>query len=155
MRGEAQVYIAAPPEEVFRLISDVTRTGEWSPECRRCDWIGESAGPVVGARFRGHNRRGWFRWAMQCRIIDVEPGRVFAFETTPSFPFKKRGPQTRWRYELEPADNGTVLKESFEVLWFVPMIVRLAFGGPAARQAQLETGVQGTLVRIKAVAEAS
>ena len=63
--------------------------------------------------------------------------------------------QTRWRYKLEPAGNGTVLKESFEVLWFLPMVVRLAFGGSAARQAQLETGVQDTLVRIKEVAEAS
>ena len=41
MRGEAQVYIAAPPEEVFRLISDVTRMGEWSPECRRCHEVME------------------------------------------------------------------------------------------------------------------
>ena len=154
MRGESQVYITAPPEEVFRLISDVTRTGEWSPECRRCRWIGESVGPVVGARFRGQNRRGWLRWGMQCRVTEVEPGLAFAFESMPFAPLSKKA-QTRWRYELDPVDNGTVLKESFEVLWFVPMIVRLAFGGPAARQAQLETGVQDTLVRIKAVAEAS
>jgi len=55
MRGEAQVYITTPPEEVFRLISDVTGMGESSPECRRCHWIGESLGPEVGARFLGHN----------------------------------------------------------------------------------------------------
>jgi len=48
-----------------------------------------------------------------------------------------------------------VLKDSFEVLWFVLMVIRLAFGGSAARQAQLETGVQDTLARIKEVAEAS
>ena len=154
MRGEAQVYIAAPPEEVFRLISDVTRMGEWSPECRRCDWIGESVGPVAGARFRGRNRRGWLRWGMQCRVTEVEPGRAFAFETVPFAPFRGKA-QTRWRYEMEPEGNGTVLKESFEVLWFVSMIVRLGFGGSTARQAQLETGVQDTLARIKEVAEAS
>ena len=155
MQGEAQVYIAAPPEEVFRLISDVTRTGEWSPECRRCHWIGESAGPVVGARFRGHNRRGWFRWAMQCRVIDVEPGRVFAFETTPSFPFKKRGSPDQVAVQAGSGGQRDGVEGILRVLWFVPIVVRLAFGGPAARQAQLETGVQDTLARIKAVAEAS
>ena len=87
-------------------------------------------------------------------MTDVEPGRTFAFETVPLAPFSGKA-QTRWRYKLEPAGNGTVLKESFEVLWFLPMVVRLAFGGSAARQAQLETGVQDTLVRIKEVAEAS
>ena len=154
MRGEAQVYITAPPEEVFRLISDVTRMGEWSPECRRCHWIGESEAPVAGARFRGHNRRRWLRWGMQCRVTDVEPSRVFGFETVPFAPFSGKA-QTRWRYTLEPAGNGTVLKESFEVLWLVPIAIRLAFGGSAARQAQLEAGVLDTLVRIKEVAEAS
>ena len=154
MRGEAQVYIAVPPEEVFRLISDVTRMGEWSPECRRCHWVGESGGPVVGARFRGHNRRGWMRWGMQCRVTEVEPGRAFAFETVPFAPFRGKA-QTRWRYDLEPVDDGTLLKESFETLWIISLVVRLGFGGLAARQVQLQTGMQDTLARIKEVAEAS
>ena len=154
MRGEAQVYIEAPPEKVFRLISDVTRMGEWSPECRRSHWIGESVGAVVGAHFRGHNRRGWLRWAVQCRVTDVELDQTFAFETLPFAPFSRKV-QTRWRYALEPAGNGTVLKESFEVLWFLRIVFRLAFGGSGARQTQLETSVQDTLERIKEVAETS
>jgi uncharacterized protein YndB with AHSA1/START domain len=32
-RGHAGIDIAAPPERVFGLITDVTRMGEWSPEC--------------------------------------------------------------------------------------------------------------------------
>ena len=155
MRGQAQVNIDAPPDIVFQLVSDVTRMGEWSPECRRCEWIGEPRGPVAGARFQGHNRRGWMGWTMPCRVTDVEAGQVFAFETAPPFPFKNRGPQTRWRYELKPANGGTLLTESFEVLWYIRFIVRLLYGGSSARRAQLEQGVQNTLDRIKQVAEAS
>ena len=155
MQGQSQVYIEAPPEKIYQLVSDVTRMGEWSPECRRCHWEGEPLGPLVGARFRGHNRRGWFRWTVPCRVTDVEPQRVFAFETTPPFPFKHRGPQTRWRYDIEPSGAGTILKESFHVLWVIGLVVLVAFGGRAARKAQLEVNLQSTLLRIKEVAEAS
>ena len=155
MHGEAQVYVEAPPDKVFQLVSDVTRVPEWSPECRRCEWLGEPSKPVAGARYQGHNRKGWMRWTVPCRVTDVEPGQVFAFETVPPFPYKGRGPQTRWRYEFKPASGGTVLTESFEVLWYSQLIIRAFFGGPAARLAQLEANVRDTLVRIKAAAEAS
>jgi len=39
---EASVVIEAPPEAVWSVISDVTRVGEWSGECRRGEWIGPS-----------------------------------------------------------------------------------------------------------------
>ena len=154
MRGKAEVYIEASPEKVFQLISDVTRIGEWSPECRRCEWVGEPAGPAVGARFRGHNRRGWVRWKMPCRVTAAEPGRAFAIETLPPFPFGK-GVQSRWSYELVPSEGGTLLTESFEVLWYIRWIVRLLYGGAASRLAQLEESVNETLARIKAAAEAA
>lgn len=153
LSGEAQIYIEAPPEKVYALISDVTRVGEWSPECRSCEWLDGATGPAVGVRFRGHNRRGWMRWTVPCRVTEVEPNQVFAFETAPPFPFKNRGPQTGWHYHLEPANGGTVLTESFEVLWYTWFITRVLFGGAASRLTQLEESVRETLVRIKVVAE--
>lgn len=153
LQGEAQIYIEAPPENVYEIISDVTRVAEWSPECRRCEWLDGATGPAVGVRFRGRNRRGWIRWTMPCRITDVESGTLFAFETAPPFPFKNRGPQTRWRYRLEPANGGTLLTESFEVLWYTSFITQVFFGGRASRLAQLEESVRGSLARIKVVAE--
>lgn len=35
--GAADVVVAAPPDSVWRVASDVTRTGEWSGECRRVE----------------------------------------------------------------------------------------------------------------------
>ena len=152
--GEAQIYIAAPPESVYELISDVTRVGEWSPECHRCEWLDNATGPAVGVRFRGHNGRKWLRWGLSARITDAEPGKLFAFRTEPFSPVNKV-PQTLWRYELEATGSGTTLKESFHALWVFPLVVLLAFGGKKARLAQLRQNLETTLARIKAVAEAS
>ncbi|MFQ6031139.1 MAG: SRPBCC family protein [Dehalococcoidia bacterium] len=152
LRGEAETYVAAAPERVYQILSDVTRMGEWSPECYRCVWLGGASAPAVGARFRGDNWRGWLRWSTFCTVTEAEPGRVFAFETKPRG--MKR--QTRWRYEMEPHIDGTLLRESFEALWYIRLVFRIAFGsdGAKARLTQLEQGAKETLARIKAAAEA-
>ncbi|MGB8503197.1 SRPBCC family protein, partial [Mycobacterium sp.] len=56
--GSANVHIDAPPLAVYRLVSDITRMGQWSPECYRCEWLDGATGATVDARFRGHNRLG-------------------------------------------------------------------------------------------------
>ena len=86
---------------------------------------------------------------MNCTVSAFEPDRVFAFEVSTL----GGRLQTRWRYELEPAEGGTILTERFEVLWYKPVITRLFFGGPQRRLAQLEDSVRQTLDRIKAAAE--
>ena len=72
--------IAASPERVYELVSDITRMGEWSPECVRCTWTKGATGPVAGARFKAANkgRRGpaWFNTPV---VTIAEPGREFAF----------------------------------------------------------------------------
>ena len=151
LQGSAQALILAPPSNVFRLVSDITRMGEWSPECRRCEWLDEDAAASVGARFRGFNQRGCLKWRMNCAVSAFEPDRVFAFEV--SSPGGRL--QTRWRYEFEPAEGGTTLTESFEVMWYTRVLTRLFFGGPQRRLAQLEDSVRHTLDRIKAAAEIS
>jgi hypothetical protein len=36
--GQVTVHVEAPPEAVYDLVADVTRIGEFSPECRRAEW---------------------------------------------------------------------------------------------------------------------
>ena len=57
---EVSRRIAASPEAVWNAITDVTRMGEWSPECHTCEWKDDADGPAVGAWFVGHNRNGEF-----------------------------------------------------------------------------------------------
>ena len=53
--GSATTTIDAPIGDVFAAVTDVTRMGEWSPECVGCRWIDGAGGPAVGARFEGDN----------------------------------------------------------------------------------------------------
>ena len=49
MPGES-IFIHAPAERVWAMVSDVTRMGEWSPEAVRAEWLDGANGPSVGAR---------------------------------------------------------------------------------------------------------
>ena len=140
------IDIGAAPEAVYDLVSDVTRTGEWSPECRGCDWLGEVG--AVGARFKGHNKRGPARWTTTAEVIAAERPREFAFATMNG---DEQG--TVWRYRIEPGGGGTILTESFEAVsapWLITFAEKYILRN---RQAQLEEGIDATLARIKAIAE--
>ena len=52
----AEEVVTARPELVWDLVADVTRVGEWSPECIRAAWLGDPGRPQPGARFTGRNR---------------------------------------------------------------------------------------------------
>jgi Polyketide cyclase / dehydrase and lipid transport len=153
--SHASVHVGAPPDDVYALVSDVTRMGEWSPETVQCRWLEGAAGPVVGARFKGTNRRGIVRWSTFARVIAADPGREFSFVVT-LLTFRRE--MTKWRYRLEPAaDGGTEVTESFELLddlpWYVAAAERLM--GVGDRKADLQRGMQRTLERMKAAAEAA
>lgn len=51
------ITVHSSADALYRLVSDLPRMSEWSPECTRVTWSsGESSGgPVSGARFVGHN----------------------------------------------------------------------------------------------------
>ena len=110
-RIEISRDIAASPEAVYAAISDVTRMGEWSEECHRCEWRDDADGPVVGATFDGHNRNGDHEWTSQGKVIEADPGRSFAFECS-MFDFHF----STWGYRIEPTDMGCRVTEWSEDL---------------------------------------
>lgn len=148
-KGEASLTIDASPETLYDLVSDVRRMGEWSPECRDCRWVEGATKPVVGARFKGTNRRGLVRWTTDVQVLTADRGREFAFAT-------RHSDQTRWTYRFEPQDGGTKVTESFELLadlrWYIALIERW-FIGIKDRRADLEAGACATLQSLKRAAE--
>lgn len=147
-KGEERAEVSATPEAVYDLVSDMSRMGEWSPECRRCEWVGENPGPAVGAEFLGHNRIGPYGWSVGGKVVVSERGREFAFTT-----YVKDRESTRWRYRFEPSGAGTLVTESYEYVWSTPLI-RLS-DAVIPRRRMLQRGMRRTLGRIKAVAEAA
>jgi uncharacterized protein YndB with AHSA1/START domain len=91
------------PAEVWDLITDVSRIGEWSPECASGAWLdGGSAKP--GARFEGLNRyEGGFEATVTCVVTEAEEPGVFEWVVLdPSE--DPAHPGSVWRYELAPGD---------------------------------------------------
>lgn len=149
--GDAvSLRIDAPPERIYELITDVMGMGSLSPECTGGRWLEGSVGPAVGARFKGTNKRGIARWSTTNTVVSAEPDRVFAFET------KQSG--TRWRYELIPDGDATVVTESRQE--FAPrslvakVFATVALGGVGSHDDEMRTGMRATLDRLKALAEA-
>ncbi len=148
--AEVTTRVDASPETVWRLVSDLPRMGEWSPECVRCEWLDGATGPAVGARFKGHNRRGARRWSTTGRIVAADPGRELAWDVTSVFGL----PVARWRYRIRPVDGGSELTESTEDQRGVVMhVLGLLATGVRDRKSHNTDGMRATLDRIKTAAE--
>jgi hypothetical protein len=144
------VYLAA--ERLYALISDVTRTGEWSPVCRSCWWDDAGQDGQVGAWFTGHNEVSDRRWETRSQVIVAERGREFAWVVGGSF--------VRWGFTLAPAETGTALTESWEFLPAGIAMFEEKFGDAAPlqiadRTRQALDGIPTTLRAIKRIAESS
>jgi len=148
----ASAVVDAPPEKVWGMVADVTRMGEWSPECQSGEWVG-ATGPEVGAVFKGHNKRGLVKWTTTCTVTECEPGRVFAFAVG-----KAESPDNIWRYSFVPSGDGTMVTETCEfpkpmsaaakLLTLVTLRVR-------DREADLKKGIEATLAKLQVAGRAA
>src|SRR4051794_31711348 len=149
MRDSVTVHMKATPEQVWRLVSDVTRIGEFSPETFEAEWLDGADGPAVGARFRGHvkrNERGPVYWTT-CTVRVCEPATEFAFTVD----IAGRAVST-WGYRLRPDGTGTAATEYFELTGNpVNRLYWLLAGRWRSRTNQ--HGMEQTLARIKRAAE--
>ena len=150
MHDAVTVHIDAPPAEVWALVSDVTRIGEYSPETFEAEWLDGATGPEVGARFRGHvkrNGRGPTYWA-PCVVTECEPERVFEFGVG-----RPGQAINTWRYELEPTEGGTDVTESFRLADNIGTRIYWTLLGKLRGRTNRE-GMRTTLERMKAELEA-
>lgn len=140
--------IDASPEVVYDLVADVTRIGEWSPECLRAEWLNGATEAAVGVEFKGFNKLGFVKWATKPTITEAERGRSFAFQVPGKF-----GPQ--WRYDLEPTeDGGTRVVHSVVQEGTTPAYIRFLQrrNGVTDRHAHLAEGMATTLAGMAATA---
>ena len=72
------IVISRSPDEVYDMVADVARTGEWSPVCQEC-WWDEGDGPRVGARFTGRNVTPERSWETRSEVVAADRGRAFAW----------------------------------------------------------------------------
>ncbi|GAB2488045.1 SRPBCC family protein [Jatrophihabitans fulvus] len=142
----ATLDVAAPADALWAVVSDVGRTGEWSPECRAVTALG---GVRRGGLLLGRNRRGGTRWVTLSRITEVEPGRAIGWTVLTN--------RSQWRYELQSLgpDTTRVVQtrrtprgEGRFALWFT----RRFLDGQATHDDELEAGMADGLRRIAELA---
>lgn len=143
------IFIARSPEDLYDMVADITRMGEWSPVCKAC-WWDEGAGPEAGAWFTGRNELPARTWETRSQVAVANRGREFAFIVG--------GDRVRWGYQFTPAQGGTEVTESWEFLPGGHAFFREIFGEDApaqiAERAELaRIGIPATLAAIKVAAE--
>ena len=144
----AEATIAAPPDKVWALITDVARMPDWSPELVRMLPL-KRGGMRRGQWYLGINRRKAVVWPTRNVVAVLEPGRTVAWDTTSS--------GARWIWEIKASGEGTHVVHRRPVPEKLTLVSRLFapvfLGGSAEHADELEAGMAATVGRLKAVAE--
>jgi hypothetical protein len=149
LQHSASIEIAASPETLYDLVSDVTRTGEWSPVCVAC-WWDEGASGQAGDWFTGRNVTASRTWETRSQVVVADRGREFAFLVGKGY--------VRWGFTVAPVAGGTRLTEEWEFLPAGQAFFAERYGDAADEQIDQRTreaheGIPATLAAIKRIAE--
>ena len=137
--------VAAPPPVVFALLADASRHHDF-----------DGSGTVVGAKESGPQPLApgaTFGMSMRIGLPYTTSNTVIEFEEDRRIAWQTRGPTALgrfvggriWRYELEPTDGGTTVRESWDISRESPLtkpVVRM--GADATRK-----NMEATLARIE------
>lgn len=148
------ITVQAGAAQVYAVVSDVTRTGEWSPVCRGCEWA-EGVDPQavrVGDGFVGHNVTPTREWSTTSHVTAAD-GRRFAWSVGPGL--------VEWAFEVvDGAAPGTSeLTETWQVTAAGVAFFDRHYGAEAATQLASRTndalsGIPATLAAVAAIVEA-
>ncbi|MFE9579037.1 SRPBCC family protein [Nocardia sp. NPDC006044] len=144
---EATIDIAAPPDKVWAVVSNLKRMPEFSPQCVRMVPLGA---PKAGTWVLNLNTDGKKYWPTTARIVRFEPNQAFAFKINEN--------RSIWSYTLEATESGTRLVERRDMpngtTWFSRKSIDAALGGEAPFEEALIRGMHETLGKIKTEVEA-
>ena len=105
---EVQIWIDAPPQRVWAVVSDVELMPTMSQELQSIEWLDGATEPAVGARFVGHSKHESLgEWATTSEVIECEPERVLAWATVSG----RRSGDNPARWQVGTAHESRTPKE--------------------------------------------
>ena len=106
--------IPAPPEPIFALLADPRRHKDFdgSGTVRNAKNLPDTL--ELGAQF-GMSMRVGIPYSMVSTVIEYEPNRVIAWQTYPPGHAHRLAGGRIWRYELEPVEGGTLVRETWDI----------------------------------------
>jgi uncharacterized protein YndB with AHSA1/START domain len=151
-----RVDIAAPPDQVWPLITDVMLLPRFSTELQDVVWAPGSDGPVLGARFIGRNSNPAVgEWTTTSQIVEFDPPRAFGWTVG-----DPESAAATWRFTLADGPAGSRLGYRAR-LGPGPSGVTMLIGRHperaeeiiASRLAQFRANMMATLAGIRDIAE--
>ncbi len=105
--AQVEVRVAARPEQVWALVTDINLPADYSTEFQGAEWTDDASGPSLGARFVGNNQHPAIgAWQSTSVVVSYDPGRAFGWDVQGS-----GGVAASWRFEMEPDGEGTRLRQ--------------------------------------------
>lgn len=107
--------IDAPAADIFAVVADASR----HPEIDGSGSVkqvkpGAPEQLALGSTF-GMSMKLGVPYSMSNKVIEYEPGRRIAWQTTFAGPLGRFIGGRIWRYELEPSGGGTLVRESWDI----------------------------------------
>jgi len=105
--AEVTTWIDAPPERVWRLVSDIALMPGLSEELQSVEWLDGVSQPAVGARFLGRSKHAALgEWSAESRVVELDRCRVFTWAVG-----DPGQPGATWRFTLRGERAGTTLSQ--------------------------------------------
>lgn len=150
------VDIAAPPQRVWEVVSDIAVMPRLSSELHDVHWADGFHGPALGAKFLGHNRnRVIGEWTTLSQIIAFDPPNTFGWAVG-----DPENAAATWQFDLQPIPLGTRLVYAAQIGPGPSGITFLIERSPERAQqiiegrlAQFRKAVAATLAGIRDLAE--
>jgi hypothetical protein len=109
----AEVYIEAPPERVWGMVSDIFLMPELSSELQEVAWLDGAPEyqAAAGRRFTGRSAHpAMGEWDTVSTVIQCEESRCFAWAVG-----DPAHPGATWRFTLKPDGQGTLLEQWYQM----------------------------------------
>ncbi|WP_285030403.1 SRPBCC family protein [Mycolicibacterium sp. lyk4-40-TYG-92] len=146
---EESIDIAAAPEAVWTMVSDVRRMAEWSPQVESTRLRNGADQVVQGVEFTNLNNNGTFQWKTHGTVVRLDSGREIAFRIQENWAI--------WSLRVEPTPGGTKLTQRRESPDGSPdgtvKVIDTHLGGQDVFTESMRDGMRQTLQAIKAAAE--
>lgn len=141
--------IDAPAADIFAVVADASR----HPEIDGSGSVkqvkpGAPEQLALGSTF-GMSMKLGVPYSMSNKVIEYEPGRRIAWQTTFAGPLGRFIGGRIWRYELEPSGGGTLVRESWDITKDKQRFMLKA--GPVGKQTK--DAMTRTLARLAEITE--
>ncbi|MEY9213950.1 SRPBCC family protein [Thermobifida halotolerans] len=143
-RVSRSIVVNAPAEEVFAVIADPRRHPDLDGSATVRGHLHGPTRLTAGSEFGMDMKMFGVPYRMTNRVVEYEKDRRIAWRHIGAH---------RWRWELEPLDDGTTrVTETFDYSTTGPLAVLYRLAGHPARNAR---AIEATLPRLKALVESA